>query len=201
MTSDILLSLALFMLVSSITPGPNNVMLTASGATFGYRRTLPHILGVSLGAAIVVLLTGAGVGAALQAQPALHTGLKYLGAAYLLYLAWRIACAGPGDGSAGATRQRPFTFLEAAAFQWINPKVWMMAIGIVATYMPQQAFFQNLVLASAVLVVVNFPSVSVWALFGSAVGRLLGQGLAIRYFNVCMALLLVASLYPILAPA
>ncbi|MDS1142222.1 LysE family translocator [Pusillimonas sp. SM2304] len=193
MTPNVLLSLALFAFVSSITPGPNNVMLTASGSTFGYRRSLPHMLGVTIGAAIMLLLVGAGLGTVFEAMPVLYTVLKYAGAAYLLYLAWRIARAGSIDS--GEARGKPFTFLEAAAFQWVNPKAWIMAVGIVAAYMPQENFFWNLILAALVLSAVNFPSISVWTLFGSAVRRLLHRPESVQRFNIAMAILLVASLY------
>ncbi len=195
MTLTVLLPLTLFAFVSSITPGPNNVMLTASGATFGYRRTLPHMLGISVGVAIMLLLVGAGLGTVFEAMPVLYTGLKYLGAAYLLYLAWRIAGAGSVDGA--AARSLPFTFLEAAAFQWVNPKAWIMSVGIVATYTPQEGFFQNLIIATLVVSMVNFPSISVWTLFGGVLRRLLRQPRSVQRFNIGMALLLVASLYPI----
>lgn len=195
MTSTALLPLALFAFVSSITPGPNNVMLTASGATFGYRRTLPHMLGISAGVALMLLLVGAGMGTVFEARPALYTTLKYVGAAYLLYLAWRIARAGGVDGA--AARSKPFTFLEAAAFQWVNPKAWIMAVGIVATYTPHEGFFKNLIVATLVLSIVNFPSISVWTLFGSALRRLLRQPKSVQRFNIGMALLLVTSLYPV----
>ncbi len=195
MTLTVLLPLALFAFVSSITPGPNNVMLTASGATFGYRRTLPHMLGISAGVAVMLLLVGAGLGTVFTTMPVLYTTLKYVGAAYLLYLAWRIARAGGVDGA--TARGKPLTFLEAAAFQWVNPKAWILAVGVVATYTPQEQFFRNLIVATLVLTVVNFPSISVWTLFGSSLRRVLRKPESIRRFNIGMALLLVASLYPI----
>jgi len=195
MTYTAYLPLALFAFVSSVTPGPNNVMLTASGATFGYRKSLPHMLGISLGAAVMLLFVGLGLGAVFERIPMLYTVLKYVGAVYLLYLAWRIANAGRIQGGSG--RARPFTFFQAAAFQWVNPKAWIMAIGIVATYTPHDGFFVNLILACLVLMIVNFPAISVWTLFGSALSRVLKSEAAITRFNVCMALLLVVSLYPV----
>ena len=129
MTLTLLLPLALFAFVSSITPGPNNVMLTASGATFGYRRTLPHMLGISAGVAVMLLMVGAGLGTVFETMPVLYSILKYVGAGYLLYLAWRIASANGMDGA--AARSKPFTFLEAAAFQWVNPKAWIMSVGMI----------------------------------------------------------------------
>lgn len=189
------LPLALFAFVSSVTPGPNNVMLTASGATFGYQKSLPHMLGISLGAALMLLLVGLGLGEVFEQIPLLYTVLKYAGALYLLYLAWRIANA--GRMQSGQTRARPFTFMQAAAFQWVNPKAWIMAIGIVATYTPHDDFMTNLLLACVVLMAVNFPAISIWTLFGSALARVLKSPAAIARFNVFMALLLVISLYPV----
>ncbi|MDH0091835.1 LysE family translocator [Achromobacter mucicolens] len=187
--------LALFALVSSITPGPNNVMLASSGLSFGFRRSVPHLLGVNLGFTLMIFLVGVGLGSVFQQTPALYTVLKYAGAAYLLYLAWKIANSGPLDE--GEARGKPFTFLQAAAFQWVNPKAWVMAVGVVATYTPQNGFFANLVIATLVCGIVNLPSIGIWVTFGTALRRVLHRPAAIRAFNVGMALLLVASLYPV----
>jgi threonine/homoserine/homoserine lactone efflux protein len=194
-----LLPLALFAFVSSVTPGPNNVMLTASGASFGYRRTVPHMLGITAGVVVMVLLVGAGLGAVFEREPRIYTGLKYLGAVYLAWLAWKIA--GSSGVDLGRSGARPFGFWQAAAFQWVNPKAWVMAIGVIATYTPRENFFLNLVLAAVVMGLVNYPSVSVWTLFGSAVGRALRSPQALRRFNWAMAGLLLLSLYPVLAGA
>lgn len=187
--------LALFALVSSITPGPNNVMLASSGLNFGFRRSVPHLLGVNLGFTLMIFLVGVGLGSVFQQTPVLYTVLKYAGAAYLLYLAWKIANSGPLDE--GEARGKPFTFLQAAAFQWVNPKAWVMAVGVVATYTPQNGFFANLVIATLVCGIVNLPSIGIWVTFGTALRRVLHRPAAIRAFNVGMALLLVASLYPV----
>lgn len=189
------LPLAMFAFVSSVTPGPNNVMLTASGATFGYRRSVPHMLGICLGVVVMVLLIGAGLGAVFEAEPRLYTLLKYVGAAYLVWLAWKIARSGSVDQSHAG--HRPFSFWQAAAFQWVNPKAWIMAVGVVATYTPREGFFANLVLSALVLGLVNYPSISVWTLFGSTVGRALRTPQALRSFNWLMAGLLMLSLLPI----
>lgn len=199
LSTSFLLPLAMFSFVSSVTPGPNNVMLTASGASFGYRRTVPHMLGITVGVVVMVLLVGAGLGAVFEQEPRIYTALKYLGAAYLVWLAWKIA--GSSGVDSGSTKARPFGFWQAAAFQWVNPKAWIMAIGVIATYTPRENFFMNLVWAALVLGVVNYPSVSVWTLFGSAVGRVLRSPQALKRFNGCMAGLLLLSLYPVLAGA
>lgn len=187
--------LALFALVASITPGPNNVMLASSGLTFGFRRSIPHMMGITIGFSVMILLVGLGLGALFTRFPWLYTALKYGGAAYLLYLAWRIARSGPLED--GSQRARPLTFLQAALFQWVNPKAWVMTVGVVATYTPQQGFVNNLWIAALVCGLVNLPSISVWVSFGMALRRVLHRTGAIRAFNVSMAVLLVLSLYPI----
>lgn len=197
LTLTTVLPLAMFAIVNSITPGPNNVMLTASGATFGYRRTLPHMLGISLGGAAMLLLIGAGLGTAFTTWPLLYTVLQIVGGIYLLWLAWKISqAAGVQAGQAGG---KPFSFWQAAAFQWVNPKAWIMTVGIVAAYTPRDDFFVNLLLSALVLGLVNYPSISIWTLFGSAVGRALRTPQALRAFNWLMAGLLLLSLVPIFA--
>ena len=196
-STSFLLPLAMFAFVSSVTPGPNNVMLTASGATFGYRRSVPHMLGICLGVVVMVLLIGAGLGKLFEAQPQIYTLLKYAGAAYLIWLAWKIAGASGVDR--GQSGHQPFSFWQAAAFQWVNPKAWIMAIGVVATYTPREGFFANLILSALVLGLVNYPSISVWTLFGSTVGRALRTPRALRTFNGVMAGLLLLSLWPLVA--
>ena len=191
------LPLAMFAFVSSVTPGPNNVMLTASGATFGYRRSVSHMLGICLGVVVMVLLIGTGLGKLFEAEPRIYTLLKYVGAAYLIWLAWKIARA--GGVNQGQSGNRPFSFLQAAAFQWVNPKAWIMTVGIVAAYTPRDDFFVNLLLSALVLGLVNYPSISIWTLFGSTVGRALRTPQALRAFNWLMAGLLLLSLAPIFA--
>jgi threonine/homoserine/homoserine lactone efflux protein len=196
LTSPALLGpLVMFALVSSITPGPNNAMLASSGLTFGLRRTVPHMLGVSLGFAFMVLLVGLGLGAVFTRQPMVYEILKYVGAAYLLYLAWKIANS--GSIKEGAARGKPFTFMQAAIFQWVNPKAWVMAVGVIATYTPQQGFFGNLMIATLVCAIINLPCVGLWAVFGSTLRHWLHRPEIVRSFNITMALLLVASLYPV----
>ncbi|CAM3579056.1 LysE family translocator [Bordetella sputigena] len=195
LSASLLGPLALFSLVSSITPGPNNIMLASSGLNFGFRRTLPHMFGVNIGFSLMILLVGAGLGALFHSVPLLYTVLKYGGAAYLLYLAWKIATA--GEIREGGQRARPFTFLQAAAFQWINPKAWVMVVGLAATYIPEAGFFMNLVVATIVCGVVNLPAIGVWVTFGTALRRVLHRPGAVRAFNLTMAVLLVLSLYPI----
>lgn len=194
---DLLLGFALFALVTSITPGPNNTMLLASGVNFGFNRTIPHMLGITCGFFSLVLAVGLGLGAMFQTYPLLYTILRYAGAAYLLYLAWKIAHSGPvSDSRAG--NHAPISYWGAAAFQWVNPKAWIMAIGAISTYTPLQGYFFNVVVIAAVFALINLPSVSVWVICGSLLRNLLRDRRWLRLFNWGMALLLVASLYPLL---
>jgi threonine/homoserine/homoserine lactone efflux protein len=200
MNAELLLAFVLFAFVTSITPGPNNMMLLASGVNFGLRRSLPHMLGISLGFMVLVLAVGLGLGQLFERLPALYSILRYAGAAYLLYLAWKIAQAGAPDDQADE-RGKPFSFLQAAAFQWINPKAWVMAIGAITTYTPQDNFLVNVVLIAALFALVNCPSVGLWTVTGSLLRNWLNNPRVLRRFNIGMALLLVASLYPILLDA
>lgn len=194
---DLLLAFSLFAFVTSVTPGPNNTMLLASGVNFGFVRSIPHILGISCGFFIMVMAVGFGLGTVFEAYPVLYTILRYVGAAYLLYLAWKIAASGAPDADGKATG-KPFTFFQAAAFQWVNPKAWIMAIGAITTYTPQEGFLVNVLLIAALFALVNCPSVGLWTVAGSLLRRWLDRPRVLRAFNIGMALLLVASLYPIL---
>lgn len=198
MTPELLLAFVAFAFVTSITPGPNNMMLLASGVNFGLRRSVPHMLGISLGFMVLVICVGLGLGQVFEQVPLLHTLLRYLGAAYLLYLAWKIAVSGAPDSNAGEQR-KPFTFLQAAAFQWVNPKAWVMAIGAITTYTPQENFLLNVLLIAGLFALVNCPSVGVWTVAGSLLRNWLRNAAVLRAFNIGMAILLVASLYPIVA--
>jgi len=198
MTPELLLAFIAFAFVTSVTPGPNNMMLLASGVNFGLRRSVPHMLGISLGFMVLVMCVGFGLGQVFEQVPALYTVLRYLGAAYLLYLAWKIAGSGAPDGN-GSETGKPFTFLQAAAFQWVNPKAWVMAIGAITTYTPQDNFLINVLLIAGLFALVNCPSVGLWTVAGSLLRNWLRNPRVLRAFNIGMAVLLVASLYPIFA--
>ena len=195
MSLDLLPALMAFAFVTSVTPGPNNLMLMASGANFGLRRTAPHALGVALGFVAMAAATGFGLGAAIEAAPWAEAVLKAASVAYMLWLAWRIAhAAAPEARAAGG---RPLTFLQAAAFQWVNPKAWAMALGAMSLYAADGALASVLVVAT-VFGAVNLPSVGVWAALGTQLRRVLTNPRRLRAFNWTMAALLLASLYPVL---
>lgn len=196
--SQLLWAYVVFAAVMCFTPGPNNIMLLTSALNFGFRRTLPHVAGVTLGFAFMIAVTGLGLGAVFTAYPLLQTVLKYAGAAYLVYLAFAIALADPA--SPRQTGQgRPMTALGAALFQWVNVKGWVMAIGTITAYASIASFPWNVATQAALSLLCGlFSSVS-WALFGSGLQSLVKSPRAVRVFNIVMAILLLASLYPVLA--
>ena len=198
MSYEILIALIGFAFASSITPGPNNLMLMASGANYGLRRTVPHMLGISLGHAFMVVMVGVVLLRVFETYPVLNTVLKVLSATYMIWLAWKIANAVPPE--AKKVEGKPFTFLQAAAFQWVNPKAWFMAITAVSVYAPKdQGALIGSLLVAVVFSATNLPSVTVWAWMGVQVRRWLGTARRLRIFNVTMAVLLVGSLWPMLA--
>ena len=186
-----------FAVVAAFTPGPNNLLLTASGASFGVRRTIPHVLEIVIGFPLLVLAVGLGLSTLFQHHPEVHTVLKFGGAAFLIYLAWRIATA--GLGTADTAPGRPLTFLEAALFQWVNPKAWIFAVSAVATYTTvggRASVEIAVILAISVLVTVC--ATIAWTGFGVGLNRFLQESPRMRRaFNVGMALLLVLSIVPV----
>ncbi|MDA9493564.1 MULTISPECIES: LysE family translocator [unclassified Bradyrhizobium] len=189
-----------FMVVMYFTPGPNNIMLLASGLTYGFRRTIPHIAGIVIGFAFMVAAVGLGLGTVFLAYPILQTILKYAGAVYLIYLAAVIAMSGPTtpDGESG---RGPMTFWGAAMFQWINAKGWVIVIGTITAYAAIAQFPVNIAIQTLISLLVGTVSTVVWALFGTALRPVLTSERLVRAFNVVMALLLLASLYPVFMDA
>ena len=197
MTQEILIALIAFSFASSITPGPNNLMLMASGANYGIRRTIPHMLGISLGHAFMVTMVGVILLQVFETYPILNTTLKVLSITYMVWLAWKIANAVPPEAK-GVTGN-PLTFLQAAAFQWVNPKAWFMAITAITNYAPQdRGVWIGALIVAAVFAATNLPSVSVWAWIGVQVRRFLDTPARLRTFNITMAVLLLLSLWPAL---
>ena len=196
MQADTLLALFLFASTTSITPGPNNMMLFASGVNFGFARTIPHMFGIGAGFLSLLIAVGLGLGALLHSVPMLYIALKFAGGAYLVWIAWKIGTSRTlSEGKAGAA---PMSFLQAAAFQWINPKAWVMAVTAMATYTSEQAYLTSVLIVGVIFAIVNVPSVSTWAGFGSALRQWLSEPVRLKWFNITMAVLLVLSLWPML---
>jgi threonine/homoserine/homoserine lactone efflux protein len=186
-----------FSLVMGFTPGPNNIMLASSGARFGLKRSLPHLLGVGIGFPVMVLLVGLGLASLLLASPHLQLAMKIASAAYLLWLAFQIARS---SGSEDKGAAKPLTFLQAAGFQWINPTAWLIAVGAISAYTAgsgAQLYLQVAILA-AISIGVTLASTLTWTAFGAGIRRWLRHPRALRAFNLAMAALLVASVIPIL---
>ena len=196
MPLETFLALVLFAFTTSITPGPNNMMLFASGVNFGFIRTLPHMLGIGVGFLSLLLGVGFGLGAVLNTVPLVYTILKFAGGAYLVWVAWKIGTS--RSLSDGKTGSKPMTFAGAAAFQWVNPKAWVMAVTAMATYTNTQYYLPTVLLVGFAFAIVNLPSVSTWAGFGSALRDWLSVPVRLKWFNITMAVLLVASLWPML---
>lgn len=185
-----------FVLVSSITPGPNNTMVLASGVNFGFVRTIPHLLGISSGFALMIALIGLGLGSLFTALPWTWPLLRVAATVYLVYLAYKLATAG---GVQDRQVGKPMGFLQAAAFQWVNPKAWVMAVGACSAYVLHPNLWLNVLLLAGLSAIINLPSVAVWAVFGASLRRWLARPRVLRVFNVTMAVLLLGSLWPILA--
>jgi len=206
MNLDTWLAFSLFAFVSSITPGPNNTMMLASGVNFGFARSLRHMTGITAGFCFMILLMGMGLGTVFERVPLLYTLMRYAGGVYMLVLAWKIFRSKPMPDAATTdtvtTRTalaRPMGFAAAAAFQWVNPKAWVMALGAITTYLPARHSLWQLLALIGVMGVINMPSTGSWALFGSKMRRQLQQPVFLRVFNALAALALVASLYPLLS--
>jgi threonine/homoserine/homoserine lactone efflux protein len=197
--TDIVLAFSLFAFVTSVTPGPNNLMVLASGINFGFRASIPHIFGISTGFSIMMTAVGLGLAEVFTYYPFSYTVMKWVGAAYLLYLAWNIAKASPLDSTAIKGRNgQPMSFLGAAAFQWVNPKAWVMAIGALSNFVPATSGVMIIVSFALLFFIINAPSVSIWAAFGARMRQILQTPSYRRAFNYSMAALLIASFAPIL---
>ncbi|MDS9467787.1 LysE family translocator [Paracoccus sp. MBLB3053] len=194
MSQHVILALIAFAFVTSITPGPNNLMLMASGANFGMRRSLPHLLGVAFGFGGMVALLGLGVDQIITKLPLLAQGLKWVSLTYVLWLAWKIAHAAPPAADDNGSAARPMSFGAACAFQWVNPKAWMMALGALSAYSVGAGGVMGVAL---IFTLVNLPSVAVWVAMGQGLRGFLADRRRLRFFNLTMALLLVASMLPV----
>ena len=195
MTTELFIALATFCFVSSITPGPNNLMLLSSGLNFGFTRSLGHMFGIALGFSFMVLLVGIGLGQLFQLYPFATTILKWLSIAYLAYLAYQIANSQSFENV--DNQSNPFNFLQAALFQWVNPKAWTMALSVNAVYAAEQTL-SSMLLVSGVFLIINLPAICCWLLLGKGIKRFITSPMKIKFFNWLMASLLVASFIPML---
>lgn len=192
MTFETFLALLTLALLAAWTPGPNNLMLASSGANFGLSRTLPHICGVAFGFPIMIFVVATGLGAIIAASPALQEGMRWAGAALLLWFAWRIATAGRAEDQ---RRSRPLNILEAAGFQWVNPKAWAMAMATTAQFVTGSAVIVESLLCSLAYAMAGLGSSIVWAGFGVWIRRLLSTDLRLRAFNAAMGLLIASFVF------
>jgi threonine/homoserine/homoserine lactone efflux protein len=191
----IYLPLILFVLSTSITPGPNNTLILASGVNYGVTRSLPHLFGIATGFPLMVIAVGLGVGGLFQQFPILQIVLKIVGTLYLLYLAYKVATAPTKDIE--ITKAKPFTFLQALLFQWVNPKAWMMAISGVTTFTAVTHYFIDVILVASAFILFGAPCTALWMLCGATLRNILHNPTYRRAFNISMASLLVVSLIPV----
>lgn len=199
--TDLHIALLLFVASMAVTPGPNNIMLMTSGLNYGVKRSIPHLLGICIGFPVMVLMVGLGMSTLFTAYPALHSIIKVLGVVYLLYLAWKIAASSPASLNTSSSKpsSSPFTFIQAALFQWVNPKAWIMATGAIATYTTETGdLFWQVIIISSVFFMMAIPCVGIWLFFGVALKHYITSARHLKIFNVSMALLLVISIMPVL---
>lgn len=189
-------AILLFALSSSFSPGPNNLLLVTSGVKFGLARTWRHIMGITVGFPAMILIVGLFLGALFHEMPWLHDALAIVGALYLLYLTWKILMA--GGSVEGSAMGKPIGFVEAALFQWVNPKAWVMATGAVAAYTTTAGFAAEMAGIILVFFTVSLASTVTWAAFGQLIARLLDTPARMRAFNIVLGLMLLASIVPIL---
>lgn len=184
-----IIAFIVYSIVTTVTPGPNNVMLTATGGNVGVWRGMPHLLGVAFGFGLMQLIVVGGVGMALMSNPTFVLVLRVLGIAVLIWLAWKIATA----GRAHASRERPIGFFGAAAFQWVNPKAWLICAGAVSFLQPDISPIAQGAIFGLIFIVTGIPCMLVWLGFGAAMQYFLRTARALRAFNIAMGLLLVAT--------
>ncbi len=195
-TSTMIISITSFALASTMTPGPNNIMLLSSGLTFGYKRTLPHALGVNFGFPVMVICVGLGIGKLFEVFPFIYTTLKMVGISYLLWMAWHIANT-KGSPNTENKDDKPFTFIQAALFQWINPKAWVMAITSTAAFITDHQIASiQVIIISSIYFLCGILSTNSWSLGGVILKRFIQNERLVQIFNITMAILIVGSILP-----
>lgn len=191
------LSIMIFAISSTVTPGPNNIMILTSGLNYGVKNSIPHLLGICFGFPVMIIVIGFGFSVIFERYPLFNEVIKVLGVVYLLYLAWLIASSSPV--SLEGKTSKPLNFIQAALFQWVNPKAWVVATGAVSAYtsVSSDMFAQVISIALAFLIVA-IPSLSVWLIFGVGIKKYLKSPKHQKIFNLSMSLLLVGSVFPVL---
>ena len=197
-TFDLITALIAFAFVSSVTPGPNNLMLMTSGINYGFARSIPHMMGIGVGFIVMLVLVGLGLGQVFIALPVTYQILKIISIFYLTYLAFKIATAKPPQTKNDRHSSKPFSFIQAALFQWVNPKAWVMTITAISTYMPEASLFLSVMIVAIIFGLVMLPAISLWAFLGAQMQRFLNKPKMLRSFNIMAAILLMASLYPVI---
>jgi len=197
MSFEIVTALIAFAFVTTITPGPNNLMLMVSGINFGFRRTVPHMLGIAVGMGVMILSIGIGLKEVFDLFPISYTVLKIISMIFLGYLSWKIAMASSMQIGDLNKESKPLNFIQAALFQWVNPKAWIMSVTAVSAYAPDKTVIGMIVVA-LVFVLISLPSISVWAYLGTQLQKILTNNVKLKIFNISAAILLILSLYPVL---
>lgn len=201
MSNELLIGLVGFALVSAFSPGPNNLMLLSSGMNFGWRKSVPHILGIAIGFPVMIFGVGLGITQIFEAYPVSLVVMKVLSAVYLIYLAYKIASTRPAGVDAEIKNTRPLTFVQAAAFQWVNPKAWAMALTAISAYTIANNMLLSVFIVIFVFLAVGMMSANTWTIIGLKLRIFLSNPVAFRAFNISCALILVATLYPVLTGA
>jgi len=196
---ELYIAILVFAISTTITPGPNNIMIMSSGLNFGLKRSLPHLMGICLGFPLMVAGVGLGFGAIFERFPVIHEVIKVLGVLYLIYLAYLVATSAPKSLDNNTSETKPLTFIQAALFQWINPKAWVMATGAVAAYTTQDASIMlQVMFISLAFLIAGVPCVGMWLVCGTWLKRFLKEVKYQRLFNLTMALLLIVSILPVI---
>lgn len=191
------LAVLLFAVSSTVTPGPNNIMIMTSGLNYGIKNSIPHLLGICFGFPVMVIIVGLGFSVVFEMYPLFHEAIKVFGVLYLLYLAWLIASSSPV--SLEGKKSKPLSFTQAALFQWVNPKAWVVATGAVSAYTSVSSdIIGQVVYIALAFLLVAFPSLGVWLIFGVGIKKYLKSPKHQKTFNFSMALLLIGSVLPVL---
>jgi len=194
---ELYLAIIIFAVSTTVTPGPNNIMIMTSGLNYGIKKSIPHLLGICFGFPAMVIMVGLGFSLVFETYPLFHEAIKVLGVAYLLYLAWIIASSSPT--SLDAENSKPLSFTQAALFQWVNPKAWVMATGAVSAYTSISSdMFTQVIFIALAFFIAAFPCVGIWLVFGVGLKKYLNSPKHQKIFNLSMALLLVGSVFPVL---